>query len=416
MRDGKLFWGWYVVAGAFLVLAINYGVRYCFGIFLKPMSEEYGWSRSVISVCASINMFVYSVGAVFVGRLIDRIAPRWIITTGAMVLSISLVLTAFVETPLQFYLVYGLLCGAGASGMSVVVGNSSVGKWFHRRRGMAIGITTMGISFGTMALTPFAGYVVKGYSWQAGFIFLGVITFLVGVSLSQLLLRRTSPEAYGLLPDGDAGAHPGHAEAGNGLPTVEMTHREVLRDSRFVVIGSAFCLAVMVLMTVFVHQVAYAMDHGIDKITAAASLGAVSMAGFAGQFFYGWLSDRIRDAKYSACLGFVFMAAGICILIGADSADKLFLYSMVFGFGYGCLAPMTPILLADRFGRHMLGSVYGLITFFIGFGGSIGPVLGGLIYDRTGSYLHVWQFDIVVLVGVALLILTLKPGTRTVSQ
>lgn len=416
MRDNRIFWGWYVVAGAFLVLAINYGVRYCFGIFLKPMSEEYGWSRSVISISASINMFVYSIGAVFVGKLIDRIAPRWIITTGALVLALSLVLTAFVATPLQFYLVYGLLCGAGASGMSVVVGNSSVGKWFHRKRGMAIGITTMGISFGTIALTPVAGYVVKVYSWQEGFIFLGVITFLVSVSLSQILLRRTNPEACGLLPDGDAKEHPGYNDINGRLHENAISHRELMKDSRFIVIAVSFSLAVMALMSVFVHQVAYAMDHGIEKIAAASSLGAVSMAGFAGQFFYGWMSDRIRDAKYSAGLGFIFMAAGMCILMKADSTDKLFLYAMVFGFGYGCLAPMSPILLADRFGRHVLGSVYGLVTFFIGLGGSIGPILGGLIYDRTGSYVHVWQLNILVLIGAAVLVLMLKPGTGSVSQ
>ncbi len=416
MRDEKIFWGWYVVAGAFLVLGINYGARYCFGIFLKPMSEECGWSRSVMSISASINMFVYSVGAVFVGKLIDRIAPRWIITTGAMVLAMSLILTAFVETPLQFYLVYGLLCGAGASGMSVVVGNSSVGKWFHRKRGMAIGITTMGISFGTIALTPVAGYVVKVYSWQVGFIFLGVITFLVGVSLSQLLLHRTNPEACGLLPDGDTKEHPGYKDISSRPDEDTISHRELIKDPRFMIIAVSFSLAVMALMSVFVHQVAYAMDHGIDKIAAASSLGAVSMAGFAGQFFYGWMSDRIKDAKYSASLGFIFMAAGMCILMKADSIDKLFLYAVVFGFGYGCLAPMSPILLADRFGRRMLGSVYGLVTFFIGLGGSIGPILGGLIYDRTGSYLYVWQLNILVLVGAAVLVLTLKPGTESVFQ
>ena len=89
---------------------------------------------------------------------------------------------------------------------------------------------------------------------------------------------------------------------------------------------------------------------------------------------------------------------------------------MVFGFGYGCLAPMSPILLADRFGRHVLGSEYGLVTFFIGLGGSIGPILGGLIYDRTGSYVHVWQLNILVLVGAAVLVLMLKPGAGSVSQ
>ena len=139
---------------------------------------------------ASLNMLVYSVCAIYIGRLLDKMAPRWIITCGALLAALSLILTSFVKTPLQFYLVYGLLLGAGSACMGVVVCNPSVSKWFIRKRGLAIGITTMGISFGTILLTPAAGFLVKDYGWQSGFLFLGAVTFVIGVSLSQLLLGK----------------------------------------------------------------------------------------------------------------------------------------------------------------------------------------------------------------------------------
>ena len=102
MSQRKLFWGWYVVAGTFLIFAVNYGVRYSFGIFLKPMSADYGWARSVISIAASINMLVYSIGSLYLGTLIDKVAPRWIMTAGALLSAVGLILTAFLKTPIAF--------------------------------------------------------------------------------------------------------------------------------------------------------------------------------------------------------------------------------------------------------------------------------------------------------------------------
>jgi sugar phosphate permease len=415
MEDKRgLFWGWYVVLGSFLILSINYGARYCFGVFVKPLAEEYGWSRSVISLAASINMFVYSVCSIAVGRIMDRVAPRWIVTIGALTLSSSLIFTSFVKTPLQFYIVYGLLAGIGASGLGVVVTNSSVGKWFIRKRGLALGISTMGISFGTILLTPMAGLIVKNYNWQTGFVFLSVVVFMIGVTLSNLFMRRMNPESCGLLPDGEIRAER-VLKIESLPPPPHMPYREMFGDRRFWTLGIGFGLAVMILMAVFVHQVAYALDKGIDKIAAASSLGAVGIAGFAGQFFFGWFSDKLRDAKYSAVLGMLIMAAGMLILLNVTSARGLYFFALIYGFGYGCIAPMMPVLTADRFGRHVMGSVYGMLTFFIGLGGSIGPIVGGVIYDRFGSYSYVWQANIVTLVIVAFMLLSLKPGNNSVK-
>jgi len=403
-----IFWGWYVVLGAFLVLAINYGVRYSFGIFLKPMADEYGWSRSVISLGASLNMLVYSFCSIFVGKMVDRVPPARIITTGSLIVSLSLSLAAFVESPLTFYLAYGLLCGIGSAGMGVVVCNSSVAKWFQKRRGTAVGLAAMGISGGTMALTPLAGYIVKIYGWQMGFLTLAFMSFLIGVVLSRVFFRKTVPEDYGLYPDGEQEAWETVEEKTDGHP-VRLSRRVVIRNPQFWIISLSLGLSYLAIMSVFIHQVPYALDHGINKIAAASSLASVSFSAFFGQFFFGWLSDRIRDSKYAAALGFFIMSFGMYLLLNMKSLEMLYLFSIVFGFGYGCLAPMTPILLADRFGRQALGAVYGLVTFFIGAGGSIGPFLAGYMYDRFGSYGHVWLFDIVILLCVTTAILLLKP-------
>lgn len=406
-----LYWGWYVVASAFLVLSINYGARYGFGIFVKPLAEEFGWSRSVISFGASLNMLVYSLCAVFIGRIADQFAPRWLITAGALISSISFMIMGFVNTPFQFYIVYGLFTGTGTSLMGVVVSNTAVGKWFVKKRGLAIGITSMGISFGTLLFAPAAGYMVCNYRWQAGFFFLGAMTLLIGLTLSQTLLRRKRPEDYGLLPDNETNNitiisvdNDDCASASN------FNYGKLFADIRFWTLGIAFGLTILTLMSAFVHLVAYAQDNGIDSIAAASSLGLIGITGFLGQFFFGWLSDHLKDAKYSAIIGLLIMIAGFFILMQADKVEILYCYALVYGFGYGSLAPMMPILAADRFGRNVLGSVYGMMTFLVGIGGSLGPIIGGLMYDRFGYYTYLWQADAAILVLVALLLLTLKPG------
>jgi MFS family permease len=331
-------------------------------------------------------------------------------TIGAIIAAAGYILTGFINTPLSLYLTYGLLVGLGATGMGVVVCSSSVGKWFIKMRGLALGIATMGISFGTMTLTPLAGYLGKYFSWRIGLLILGIITFIVGIAISQTLMRKTQPEAYGLLPDGDKIALP--VQLSNVPAINRVSPAVVFRDIRFWTLAIYHGLVIMVVMSVFVHQVAYAMDNDIENITAATSLASVSMTGFFGQFFFGWLSDRLRDPKYACFLGILFLLIGMILLFYAHSVSSLYLYAIIYGFGYGSLAPILPIIAADRFGRHFLGSIYGLLTFFIGVGGSIGPILGGIIYDKLGSYQYLWGINVAVLAGISLIILTLKKGNQ----
>jgi MFS family permease len=175
-----------------------------------------------------------------------------------------------------------------------------------------------------------------------------------------------------------------------------------------------YSLAVMAEMSAMVHQVPYALDRQIDKVAAASSLGMIGMASIFGRFFFGWLCDRLRDAKYASALGFFFMAVGMFLLTRTTTVTTLFVYALLFGFGYGSITALMPFLLADRFGRHILGASYGLQVFFVmAIGGATGPMITGYIYDLTGSYANAWLMNLAALVIVTFLILTLKkPGAE----
>jgi len=412
-KGSRLFWGWFVVWGAFGMLSLTYGARYSFGVFVRPMFLEYGWPMWVISSAASVNLFVYAVTGIITGQLLDRIAPRWIMTSGAVIMTLGFVMAAFTTTPLGFCLSYGVSFGVGAGCAGVVVNGATVGKWFIRKRGLAMGVSSMGIGFGTMALPPLAGYIVKEHSWRTGFLFVGVVIFVFGVLISQVLMGKSSPEAIGLRPDGErAESHSACSEA----PAHKVRRESVaplLQNAQFWILAICYITAAMVSMMTIVHQVAYALSQDIEKVAAASSLGILGISGACGKFFFGWLSDKIKDAKYSASLGYLVMALGMYELLKADTVTGLYVFAGIFGFGYGSMAPLTPFLLADRFGREILGAALGLLVFFVaGIGGSIGPFLGGIIFDVTGSYAYAWQFNMAVMVAVSLVILTLKPREK----
>jgi MFS family permease len=410
-RCREIFWGWYVVLGAFLVLCLSYGVRYSFGVFVYPMFKETGWPMSVISLAASVNILTYSIVGIFCGRLADRIAPKWMMTTGSILTAIGFYVLIHAETPFGLYLSYGILCGVGHACLGMVVCAAAIGKWFSRKRGVALGLASMGIGVGTMIMGPAAGYLVGAYDWRTGFVVFGAVILALGILISQVLMGKTTPEASGLRPDGEPAVREGLGPDAVPENRASASLGPVLTDSRFWLLAICNSLATATLMMTFVHQVAYAVGNQIGKFEAAAALGVVGLASSVGKVSFGWLCDRLTDAKYAAALGFFLMAIGMGLLMGADTAVVLYLFAVIFGIGYGSMAPVMPYLTADRFGRQVLGSAYGMLIFFVaGFGGSIGPIIGGLIYDRTGSYANAWLLNLILLMAISVLILTLKPA------
>ena len=411
-----VFWGWYVVFSSFVMMTVIYGARYSFGVFVKPMFAEYDWPMTMISLAASINLLMYASAGVVAGWLLDRLAPKWITTISVLFLTAGFVAASFVTSPLGLFLSYGVLVGIGSAGSGAVACTASIGKWFVKKKGTAIGIAAMGIGLGTMIMAPLAGYIVKNYGWRTGFLGIGILTCIVGITMSQIFMGRDYPEHYGLQPDGEPplpGKSISHPPPDNALKKISL--KPILFDSRFYLLVACNVFAVMTVMMTFVHQVAYAINNGIDKIEAAAAIGLIGIAGSLGRFFFGWLSDRIRDAKYSAALGYLLMAVGMYLLCQATNIITLYAFAIFYGFGYGSLAPVTPYLISDRFGGQVLGVTYGLLTFFsTGIGGGLGPILGGVIFDHTGSYKPGWIMNTVFLVIISLLILTLKPKLEEV--
>jgi MFS family permease len=221
----------------------------------------------------------------------------------------------------------------------------------------------------------------------------------------------------GLLPDGDKPGEDLNPVSGAVQSRDKTSLKLVLKTIQFWILVFCNVFAVMTVMMTFNLQIVYAIHNGINELEAAAALGIIGISGSCGKFFFGWLSDRVRDAKYAASAGFFIMAIGMFILYHAHTVGVLYGYALIYGFGYGSLAPVMPYMISDRFGRQAMGAAYGVLIFFAtGLGGSVGPILGGFIYDRTKSYDLGWLFCMIALLIVAVAILALKPKDPGIHQ
>lgn len=235
----------------------------------------------------------------------------------------------------------------------------------------------------------------------------------VGILISYFFMGKYEPGQIGLLPDGDMPDNDLSRASDEVKLEGKASLKLVLKTIQFWILVFCNVLAVMTVMMTFNLQIAYAIHNGIRELEAAAALGIIGISGSCGKFFFGWFSDRVRDAKYAASTGFAIMATGMFILINAKTVGILYGYALIYGFGYGSLAPVMPYMISDRFGRQALGAAYGVLIFFAtGLGGSVGPLLGGYIFDRTNSYDIGWLICLMALLIVAVTILALKPKNQ----
>jgi len=386
-----IFYGWLIVAAAFVTMAVGVNARTSFSLLFPPILAEYAWDRGVVAGVFSFGFLSSAVASPFVGRMIDRQGPRLVIQIGVVTLALGLSLATLASAPWQFYLTLGTLVGIGGNFLGYGVQSVILPNWFARLRGLAIGIAFSGVGIGSIVLLPWMQVMIARDGWRHASLALAIIA--VGLLCPLNLVLRKRPQDIGLNPDGDSAPAGAVASKADNIvdatwAATEWTLARAARTARFWWISLGYFGLLYAWYAVQVHQTKYLTEIGISPIEAAWALGLVSLVGVPGQIIFGAVSDRIgREWAWAiGCLGFVICFAALIAL--QASANPLLLYAMILaqGFlGYSATSVLGPIVAEIFEGPHF-GAIFGTVMVAAIVGGAAGPWVTGLLFDRTGNY------------------------------
>jgi MFS family permease len=413
------FYGWIIVAVAFVTMALGVNARTAFSLLFPPILAEFGWERGVTAGAFSFGFVVTAAVSPFLGWLMDRRGPRLVMELGVGLMAAGLMLATSVREPWQLYLTLGVLSGAGSVCLGYTGHSLFLPNWFVRRRGLAMSLAFSGVGVGSLLL-PGLQTVIDQIGWRSACWMLGLLLLLMLAPLNLLL--RARPQEMGLEPDGDR-APTDAAPAKNNIvdpawAAIDWTLARALRTKRFWWIALGYFCGLFAWYAVQVHQTKYLIEIGFRSGTAVWALSLVSVTAIPGQILLGHLSDRVgREWVWTiGSLGFALSYLALLLLQATPSLPLLFVMVVAQGaLGYGLTSVLGAIPAEIFQGRHF-GSIFGALMLLSILGGAVGPWLTGAIYDWTGSYAPAFLTAILLsLVGIAAIWLAAPRRVRAVA-
>ena len=361
--------GWVVVWGAFLSLAVIFGVAYSFAAFFASFAHEFGAQRADVALVFGLCGLVYCVLGAGAGVLADRFGPRVVCSVGVLFIAAGLFATSFANSMTMVYLCYGVVIGVGIA-LVYSPAIACVQPWFGRRRGLAAGIASSGIGAGTIVVPLVAAGAIAALEWRSALRVVALGALVVGLAAAFVL--RRAPVA------GDAGA---------GVPS-GASLAEALRNRRFWWFYAFTLLSAPTMFIPFAHVSAAARDLGIDEAHAVGLVGLIGIGSLVGRFAIGALADRL-GRTLTLTLMQASMGASYLLWGAAGGYVALAIFAVWFGLSYGGIVSLMPAICMDMFGARAVASIVGTLYTGAALGNLLGPVVAGAVFDRTASYLPV---------------------------
>ena len=383
-----LYYGWYVCAATLFIGFVAVGARNSFGVFVVPMSDEFGWNRFTISVAASLGVLVNGVSQPFFGRIFDRTGGRKLILVSLVVLGGATAMLALTFHILFLVFMFGVVLSMAQSGPGPSNTAALMARWFRRRRGTAISINSAAVSLGGMIMVPLSMFLLQATNWRIAWLGLGIIV-LFSLPLALVFLRER-PEQRGLYPDGDPAPSKDGSEV-NQVDAVGPLEVERWQDSFrtapiWQMAGSYFvCGTTTFVMSI--HFIPFAIeDRGVSGTTAATIFGYMMFLNIFGALGAGVLSDKLGGTKNWLAFAYSMRGIAYLMLLTIDSVLGLWIFATIAGFSWVATPVLTSSLTADVYGVRALGTISGITFMFHQFGGFGSVLLAGLLFDITGSY------------------------------
>jgi len=384
---GRIFYGYWLVAFAFLCMLINAGCGpFVFAMFVKPLGSSFGWGRGQVMAGFTIFYLMMGVASPFVGRSVDRYGVRPVIPVGALVMGVGFVIASRMSDLYVFYLACAL-SGTGAAIMGHVPVSAMISNWFARRRGTAVGVMAAGLGAGGVVMAPITAYIIENYGWRDAYFAMAIIIWVAIIPLA-LLLVRTRPSEMGLYPDGDSAPAIVVPEETARVAASGLSLRQAMVMTAFWFMGISYGFSAFSAVGTLQTVVPFLDDTGYPLAIAATALGAIGVGSGVGKVFFGWLCDIVQP-RFVFVIGLCFQLGGVLVLLNVHANSPLaviWISALLLGLGNGSWLPTMSLLVSTRFGLASYGAVFGAITLLQSTGLAIGPLFAGMMYDATGTY------------------------------
>ncbi len=382
---------WWIVCAAFLGVSVSFAsiVVFSFGVFIKPLQESFGWTRSQVSLAFSIGALTVCFCSPFLGRLADRFGAKRIILPSAAILGVAYGSMAFLGGSLvQFYATY-VVMGIVGNGSTQLTYSRIVSARFDRRRGMALAFVMTGVGVGAMVIPALAQALIAARGWRQAYLWLAGIVLLLGVIPAAILLPS--------------------AKEGSRSPVTEdgMAARQARRTLDFWKLVLAFFLFSLAVNAAVAHLVPMLTDGGLTATSAALASSVMGAATVVGRLVTGALLDRFSGARVG-CVACLLAAVGLGLANAGGTIVMACVMASLIGFGMGAEADVMPYLISRRFGLRSMAELYGVAFSAFALAGAAGPAVMGLVFDKTGSYRLLTPVLAVLIAISGLLLLTLR--------
>jgi predicted MFS family arabinose efflux permease len=362
--------GWLVAVASGVGVFVSFAslLVYTFGIFLKPLTEEFAWSRESVSAAFGIAAMTVAVCSPLLGYLLDRYSPRKTIVPCLTIFGCAFASLALLTPHLWHLYAVFLVLGIVGNGTAQMAYSRAVSSWFDRRRGTALALVMSGGALGAMVLPALAEALIDDIGWRGAFLVLGSLVLVFGVPTVATCIhqRPQTPSSN-------------HARA------TDSTVREALSTRPFWILVTVLFCSSIAQNGALTHLSALLTDRGVSASGGALALSAMGGASLVGRLATGWMLDRF----FAGVVSFVLLtmaALGTFLLSGADSQSMGVVAAVLIGLGMGGEADVTPYLISRYFGLRSFSVLYGMTWTFYAVAGAIGPVLMGKAFDVTGSY------------------------------
>ncbi len=374
-------YAWVISTLTFFVLLVTAGVRTAPGVFIKPLEDEFGWTRASISLAVAISLFAYGFGGPLAGNLIDRFGPRRVMLGSLGLITLGLGVMLALRDLWQLHLWWGLVVGIGTGAVTTVLGATVAHRWFKTHRGAMIGLFGAASSAGQLIFLPSLVALTSSGGWRMA---IGSVAVVVGALMIPVALwMRDRPQDVNLRPVGDDGSS-STSEPDQNRPLLSIWQAARTRDF-WLLAGSFFICGYTSNGLVGTHLLPHAIEHGFTEVAAASAIGLMGMMNIVGTLASGWLTDRYDNRKLLATY-YGFRALSIAALPFIVEIRGLLLFAILYGLDWIATVPPTVNLTALRFGKASLGTIFGWIFCAHMIGAGLAAYAGGFFHDILGDY------------------------------